>query len=253
MINYLENQMGVKTLTSTPRPNLVCYLALHQCYSDSPVHRQLETLSELPDSELGRRLVDKCIKFGHWSVAEQAFFSFNAWGYPHDVLVQARTHRHLSFSAQSQRYTYKKIFDLGNQYILNGIVDYNALQQLFYFRRPDQKYLDRDGNKYLYSQSDFENDIIDTFESAVKFSERVTNGKAPEHARQLLNQNIRQHFVVGGNARAILHFCDLRLPKDAQCEIQHMAKSLFDNFSEYMPELAAWYKQNRYGKSKLSP
>lgn len=259
-IPYLENQMGVETIMSTPRPNLVCYLALHQCYCDSPVHEQLDKLALLSEEELGNRLVEKCIKYGHWSVAEQAFFTFNVWGYPHDVMVQARTHRHLSFSVQSQRYTYKKINELGNKYIETSLTEteqlYDSceeLQRLFYFRRPGQLYLDRDGNKYEYTQHDFEDDLVDTLDCAILFAERINNGKAPEHARQLLSQNVRQHFIMGGNARALLHFCDLRLPKDAQLEIRYMAQAMFDQFSLYMPELSQWYKQHRYGKSKLSP
>jgi thymidylate synthase (FAD) len=238
---------------STPRPNLMCYMALHQCYADWPVYEELEKYALLSEEELGKRLVERCIKYGHWSVAEQAYFTFNVWGYPHDVLVQARTHRHLSFSAQSQRYTFKKIYDFGNHYLLHDFVSYEELQRLFYFREPNKKYLDREGNKYEYTQANFERDILATFELVVKYAERMHEGMSPEHARHLLPQNIRQHFVLGANARAILHFCDLRLPKDAQGEIRHMAESLFNVFSREMPELAEWYKVNRYQKSKLSP
>lgn len=252
MIKY-KNDMGVELISATPRPNLVCYMALHQCYADFPVHTELQKYTELSEAELGRRLVDKCIKFGHWSVAEQAFFTFNVWGYPHDVLVQARTHRHMSFSAQSQRYTFKQVYELGNQYVLNGIEDYSKLQELFYFREPESTYLDREGNRYLYRQEDLEKDLFATLVSAANFADRVSNGHAPEHARHLLTQNIRQHFILGCNARALLHFCDLRLPKDAQSEIRHMASSLFAEFEGLMPELAEWYRTQRMYKNKLSP
>lgn len=245
--------MSTELIGATPRPNLVCYLALHQCYSDSPVFLESEKYGLLSDAELGKRLVEKCIQFGHWSVVEQAYFSFNVWGYPHDVLVQARTHRHMSFSAQSQRYTFKRIHEMGNQYLLHGLTPYDELQKLFYFREPEKHYLDREANKYIYRQSQFEEDVLRTFELVVKFSERILDGQAPEHARQLLPQNIRQHFVLGCNARALLHFCDLRLPKDAQGEIRHMAHSLFTEFEALMPEVAQWYRLNRYQKSKLSP
>lgn len=245
--------MGVELMGATPRPNLVCYMALHQCYADVPVYTELEKFKALPEAELGRRLVDRCIKFGHWSVVEQAFFSFNVWGYPHDVLVQARTHRHMSFSAQSQRYTFKRIYELGNQYVLNGITDYDILQELFYFREPDRTYLDREGNKYIYRWSDFERDLMDTLSAVARFATRISEGHAPEHARQLLTQNVRQHYVLGCNARALLHFCDLRLPRDAQSEIRHKAESLFSEFEPQMPEVAQWYREHRMGKNRLSP
>ena len=55
------------------------------------------------------------------------------------------------------------------------------------------------------------------------------------------------------NARSLLHFCDLRIPKDAQSEIRTMAEMLFEEFKIWMPEVAEWYEKNRKGKNKLSP
>lgn len=253
MVIKFKNPHGVHLLSSTFNPNETCYMALHQCYSDYAV--ALEPNPLLSEEEYGNRLVKNCIKFGHWSVIEHAQMVFNVWGFPHDVLVQARTHRHLSFSAQSQRYTYKRVYDLGNQYLLNGHgnTSYDELLDLFYFREPGQTYLDREGNKYHYSYELFESDVVDTFNSVVRFAERIHQGYAPEHARQILPQNIRQHFVLSCNARALLHFCDLRLPADAQLEIRKMATLLFENFETYMPEVAQWYRKNRYGKSRLAP
>lgn len=248
-----KNECGVTLLSATPEPNKTSWLALHQCYSDTAVVS--EPLKELTEEEYGHRLVKNCIKYGHWSVIEHPQMTFNVWGFPHDVLVQARTHRHMSFSAQSQRYTYKRLYDLGNQYLLSGFgnTDYSEVLDLFYFRQPDWKYLDREGNKYTYTREQYESDVIYTFEAVIKFTEKIHNGLAPEHARQLLPQNIRQHFVMSCNARALLHFCDLRLPADAQSEIRQMAEFTFNNFKQYMPEVAAWYEKNRAGKSKLAP
>lgn len=252
LITY-KNPCGVSLLSATPNPNKTCWMALHQCYSDAPVVSS--DTPNISEKEFGDRLVKNCIQYGHWSVVEHAHMVFNVWGFPHDVLVQARTHRHLSFSAQSQRYTYKRVYDLGNQYLLNGhgSVYYEDLLELFYFREPGHKYLDREGTKYVYTHELFESDVVDTFNSVVRFAERIHQGYAPEHARQILTQNLRQHFVMSCNARALLHFCDLRLPKDAQLEIRSMAELLFYQFKSYMPELAAWYEKKRHGKSLLAP
>ena len=69
----------------------------------------------------------------------------------------------------------------------------------------------------------------------------------------MLAQAIRQSCVVSGNARAWLHFCDLRTPKDAQGEIRKLALMIFAHFKEWMPEVATWYENNRLGKNKLAP
>ena len=78
-------------------------------------------------------------------------------------------------------------------------------------------------------------------------------GYAPEHARDFLPQNIRQNFSVTLNARSLLHFCDMRIPKDAQLEIRTLAMMMFDHFKEFMPEVAEYYEKKRYGKNKLAP
>ena len=85
------------------------------------------------------------------------------------------------------------------------------------------------------------------------YTEGVNNGVAPEQVRDLLPQSIRQDFVVTMNARSLLHFCDLRLPADAQPEIRTLAQILFDELSDWMPEVAEHYRKTRFGKNKLSP
>lgn len=246
--------MQVELLSCTPNPNLICYEAMHQCYSCDGVFLDRHSYQDLNPSELGRRIVKNCISHGHWSILEPAYFVFNAIGYPHDVIVQARTHRHLSFSVQSQRYTFEKIYNLG-KILLENRPNFpeELIKDAFYFRTPDHKYYDREGNKYLYSLADYEDDLNEVARACKIFASKIDKGFAPEHARQTLPQNIRQHFVMSCNARALLHFCDLRLPRDAQLEIRHFATEVFNIFSEHMPEVAEWYRQNRYGKNKLSP
>ena len=246
--------MLVKLLSYTPKPNLICYDAMHQCYSDDAIYYDRHTYEDLPESVLGTRLVQNCVSHGHFSVLEPAYFVFNAIGYPHDVIVQARTHRHLSFSVQSQRYTYKKVYNLG-RVLLEGRPNLPValLNDAFYFQTPGKKYYDREGNKYIYSEDDYIDDLNEVARACKIFATRLDKGFAPETARRMLPQNIKQHFVMSGNARALLHFCDLRLPKDAQSEIRHFASEVFDLFAMHMPEVAQWYKTHRYEKNKLAP
>lgn len=242
--------MHVKLLAHTPRPNLLCYDAMHQCYSSEPIISERTQYEDLPDAELGRRLVKNCVSYGHWSVLEPAYFVFNAANFPHDVVVQARTHRHLSFSVQSQRYTFEKVYKLGSH---TDSMPLDLLHDTFYFREIDSKYVDRDGHKYLYTAEDLAEDQEQVMKACRHFAKRLDKGFAPEHARHMLPQNIRQHFVMSCNARALLHFCDLRLPKNAQSEVRVLAQQVFNEFALVMPEVAQWYVENRYGKNKLAP
>lgn len=246
--------MKVELLSHTPNPNLICYDAMHQCYSCDGVFLDRHTYIDLPTEELGHRIVKNCISHGHWSILEPAYFVFNAIGFPHDVIVQARTHRHLSFSVQSQRYTFEKVYSLGKILLENRpMFPEGLINDAFYFREPNQKYFDREGNKYTYTLEDYEDDLNEVARACKIFTTKIDKGYAPEHARQTLPQNIRQSFVMSCNARALLHFCDLRLPKDAQLEIREFASQVFEIFATKMPEVAEWYRKNRYGRNKLSP
>lgn len=240
-----DRYFDVQVLTKTERPNLIAYMAMHQCYSEIPIMSELDKIAKLSDEELGDRVVKHCIKFGHWSVIEHPTITFVVSGYPHSVMAQSTRHRHLSFSVQSQRYTGERILGLFEN-------DYDELESIFYCR-PEGDYFDREGKKYYYSQENREQDLIKTFELASFFIDKYYNGFALEHARDLLPQNIRQDFVVTFNARSLLHFCDLRLPKDAQLEIRDLATRLFAHFKEWMPEVAEYYENNRLGKNKLAP
>lgn len=250
----------VEILSKTERPNLLSYLALHQCYAEKATADDLSKYSALSEEELGNRVVNKCLKFGHYSVIEHPTISFNIIGFPHNVMVQMTRHRHLSFSVQSQRYTGMRISQLANSFYNNAknqsIEPYQIekflVEKVFYFR-PVGEYFDREGNKYVYTESERERDFNNCTRLVMDYDDKIKSGFAPEHARDFLPQNIRQDFVVTMNARSLLHFCDLRLPKDAQPEIRTMAQMLFEKFEQWMPEVAEHYRKTRFGKNKLSP
>jgi thymidylate synthase (FAD) len=264
-MNYPINDpyFRVEVLSKTERPNLLSYLAMHQDYSEENVADELDKLSQLSESELGDRLVKKCLKFGHFGILEHPSITLNVIGFPHSVMVQARTHRvGISFDCQSQRYTSERFLklaeDLDNyeeEYTKDGdyLRPFDLIEQVFYFRALGS-YYDRVGNKYDYDMFSREKDILATENNLQEYRQNIVNrGFSPEHARDFLFQNFRQDFVVTFNARSLLHFCDLRLPKDSQLEIRTMAEMLFEKFSEWMPEVAEFYEKNRKGKNKLSP
>ncbi|WP_308255316.1 FAD-dependent thymidylate synthase [Geminocystis sp. GBBB08] len=250
----LDPKFAVQVLSCTKRPNLLCYLAMHQDYSEDFVSNEFQKLSGYSEQELGERIVRNCINKNHWGILEHPSISFNVINFPHSVMVQARTHRvGITFDCQSQRYTSQRILRLAKQ--LNESTENcnQLIEEVFYFRAIGN-YFDREGNKYFYSNSARNNDILFTRKAIEHYADKVNNlGYAPEHARDILTQNIRQHFVVSFNARSLLHFCDLRLPKDAQPEIRNLSILLLNCFQEWMPEVATFYIKKRLGKNLLAP
>lgn len=260
-MNYPINDpyFRVEVLHQCDRPNLLSYLAMHQDYSEGNVFDEMDNLSKFSEEELGDRLVRNCIKYNHWGILEHPSITVNVIRFPHSVMVQARTHRvGISFDCQSMRYTGDRIENLAHLILKKAVGDkldkntLDAINKVFYLR-PEDFYQDRQGDKYEYDYRLWQKDINDCIRGALDYNDRITKGYAPEHARDLLPQNIRQDFVVTFNARSLLHFCDLRLPKDAQLEIRTMAQMLFEKFSLWMPSIAEYYQKHRYEKSKLAP
>ena len=274
-MELLDNRFKVTVLSKTERPNLLTYLALHQDYSEVDVASEYEKLSALSEAELGRRVVERCIKYKHWGPLEHPAITFNVANFPHNVMVQGRTHRiACSWDVQSQRYTGKRVISLAET--LMSLLQTNekeafklncfglkgekrqqakeAIEELFYFRPAERHYLDREGNKYYYTKERRWRHILLAGNNVLEYYSDVKyGGFAPEHARDNLIQGIRQHFVVSFNARSLLHFCDLRLPKDAQSEIRDLAELIFEEFKLWMPEVAAIYEKKRKGKNLLAP
>ena len=253
-LQLLDDKFAVQVLSKSDRPNLLCYLAMHQDYSEDFVAKEYDKLSQLSESQLGDRILRNCLKYQHWGILEHPSITFNIINFPHSVMVQARTHRvAVSFDCQSQRYTSQRILRLADQLKETPDDYYQLIEDLFYFRSVGN-YLDREGHKYYYSPEQRDRDILFTKNAIDYYADKVnSDGHAPEHARDMLTQNIRQHFVVTFNARSLLHFCDLRLPKDAQPEIRNLAQLIFQEFEKWMPECAQYYRQKRYEKNKLAP
>lgn len=239
----------VSVLSKTERPNLLCYRAMHQCVAEEVM--SVNQFEEINESELGNRVVQHCIKQGHHSVIEHPSISFLVQGYPHKVMVQLTRHRHNSFSVQSQRYTGERIINLYKKYLdsKSPIEDFYSL----FYTRPLGEYKDRKGNTFNFTE-DEQYSFLQMMLKSVSLYYFNTKSNMPfEMARDFLSQGIRQDFVVTMNPRSLLHFLDLRTPKDAELEIRDLAYRLFDCFTEWMPEVAEWYQKNRLGKNKLAP
>jgi len=253
----IDPYFNVRVITQTPNPQYTVYCALHRCYSEEP----LNLTSSLPESRYGEIAVERLLssKRMHAGCFEHPHITFEATYFPHDVVVQARTHRLLTFDVQSQRYTGQRIVDWVNSWKNEkGTMDrwvelvFEPGMQIFY-TRPVGTYVDREGNKYEHTVQDQYDDMYVYVRSAVDYYDRRNKGEPEESARKVLSQGIRQHFVFTLNARSLMHFLDVRSKADAQFEIQQLCCLMLPHFREWMPEVAAWYEKHRYGKALLAP
>lgn len=236
-------------LDKTNKPNLLCYLAMHQCVAEKPI--EPESWCSFEEKDFGLRIVNHCLRKGHHSILEHPSISFLVQNYPHEVMVQMTRHRMLSFSVQSQRYTGKYLVSLGKK-ILNNDFNDSELHKYFYIR-PIGEYKDRTGTYYKQTLESIEYQSKIIRESLLFYTKMVLSNMPLEQARNFLPQGLRQDFIVTMNPRSLLHFLDLRTPSDAQIEIRDLAFKIFEIFKDWMPEVSDWYEKNRLGKNKLSP
>ena len=287
----MDKLFNVKVLSKTQNPQIQCYADMHQCYGSNMVYEELfpenpsgfsqdflpENLSDfllenpqgvssetllrvsdpmnpgksLTEEEAGLRVVNRCLKQGHWGVIESPQISFSVGYFPHSVMQQARTHRiGVHFGVQSGRYTSKNILELSN--ILPNDLDLESVERVFYLR-PVGFYTDRKGCKYQYSEDERREDLKYCYEASLRYADKISRGFSEEHARGLIPFDIRQHFTATFNIRSLFHFLDMRRPKDAQLEIRWLCDLMWPHVKDWIPEIAYHYEKTRWGKNKLAP
>lgn len=240
----LDKLLSVKVLEKTPNPQRLVWLAMHQDYSEDCVMIE----SAPSESRAGELSIVHLLsnKRGHYGPLEHPSITFSIGNFPHSVMQQARTHRvGVSFDVQSMRYTGARISRL--------ITDPDPDIESIFFVRPAGEYSDRKGKKYVVTEANREEDLHTCYQAAKTYASKLSKGFSEEHARGMLPFEFRQHFVVSFSLRAVLHFLDLRAKADAQDEIRAMCDLMWPHIKEWVPELAAWYEENRYGKALLSP
>lgn len=144
----------------------------------------------------------------------------------------------------SQRYTSQGVLD-----VAYGNKDFD---EVFYLR-PIGFYTDRQGAKYEYTEERRKQHKTQALNVIAEYAYDLAQGMSEEHARGLLPQCIRQHFVLSCNGRSLMHLLDVRHKKDVQLECQQFCELLFKRFQEWMPEVANYYAEKRLGKNRLAP
>lgn len=195
----------VKLICYTPEPERTVAMAARLCYS--PVGA--EELAERMQPEQVAGLVRKIIELGHSSTLEHVTFTFAIEGVSRVLTHQLVRHRIASYSQQSQRYVGEQEFE----YIIPpSIAGNQAASELF------------DGLMAT---------IRDTYNRLTEL------GVHKEDARYCLANATETKIVVSMNARALLHFFQLRCCMRAQWEIRGLAELMLEEVRRVAPLLFA--------------
>lgn len=239
----MDSKFQIKTLRSTANPQQLCWQAMHQDYSSEYV-----ASTPAPTEARSGELVVKHLlagSRGHYGPLEHPQITLACGYFPHSVMQQLRTHRiGITFDCQSFRYTGEQIIAVADE-VLDA--------EYAFYLRPVGDYSDRQGNKYHYSEGRRQQDLRRCLDAAKHYREAVEAGMPMEQARGLLPFDYRQHFVISANSRSLMHLLDLRAKADAQLECQWFCDLLIERFTEWMPDIAGWYRESRMGRARLSP
>lgn len=283
MINQNElRQLGLRvdTISYTPNPQTVCYMAMHQDYSEGYVVEEMFqpwgenfwNLAEDPDvkdpinpdsflteQKAGKRVIEKCAKFRHFGPLEHPQIVVGVKGFPHTMIQQLRTHRTgISFDVQSGRYTGVRLIDAHERLKLTPGLDerFSIVSEVFFIRQGG-KYKDRFSHGIDWELS---NEV--KFELVSHFSDVLRKyyigtkemGMPPEMARDLyVPYSVRQNFVLSCNLRTALHLLEMRYKKDASLECQWFSHLFYEVLEKWAPEIMDWWLEERGFKNQIAP
>lgn len=228
---------------SSPNPEAAIWNSQHICVAEQ------KAWDDEPPKEPGKAIIKHQLEGnrGHYSVAAFAFAKIDCYGFPHDCIVQLRTHHtsgtDVRFLAQSSRYTSQRFIDVAEGWL--------KAEEVFYWRPPG-KYPSRDG-VYENLQEIEAGYYLRCEEACHNYAYLIEEGIPPEQARNILPQGIRQDFTIAATLKGFWHLLDQRSKKDAQLEIQALSELIQQELEAWCPTLSKWYRENRFSRSTLSP
>jgi len=194
--------MKVKLLSHTKNPEQIIAAAIRQCYASVGPGE----LKKKIDKATRERLIKQVMASGHTSTLEHASFTFGIEGIARVSEIQLIRHRvGCSYSIQSGRYVKRG----DAKFVIPESIK-NSKEFLLRWR------------KILKEVQEMYNEMTDA-------------GIKAEDARYLQPQSIQTKIVVTMNARALLHFLELRCCKRAQWEIQQLANLMLKEVKKVAP------------------
>lgn len=188
---------------------------------------------ELSTDERDKKLINYLLKHGHFSPFEHISFTFHVKA-PIFVVRQWFRHRvGMSPNEISRRYTSKQADEF---YLPDHIRIQDTKNKQGSFKTNDKELTEKAINKI--------NKIYD--ETYSVYQELLDMGVAREMARTVLPVGQYTEFYLTANARALMHFFNLRADSHAQWEIQEYAKAMANIFEEKCPWTYESFIKNDY-------
>jgi thymidylate synthase (FAD) len=262
----MDSRFRVELIACTQPPARAIWYGQHQCVAE---RFALDDPAPATEEACGEAIVKHLLPAGHWSPLEHASITLNFGGFSHRVMQQfTRSRIGVSPSVQSFRYTGNRIArlaeDIGKGLHETGAVNLADLldrkrpslaqdvDALFYQRWPGE-YRDRHGNKEVKTIEKYAQKRVRFAQMALWYAQAVEDGEPYESAAGGLPMDARQDWVATFNARSICGFFDRRTPADAQLEIRQLCDLMWPHFHDWLPSVANWYREKRWGKNKLAP
>jgi len=167
------------------------------------------------------KLLDYCIKHGHWSVFEMGNMIVEIET-SRAIAAQILRHRSFSFQEFSQRYAEA-----------TGAEIYPARRQDNKNRQNSIDDLPSDVQEWFKTVQEHHN--IAAFHS---YEQAISYGIAKEQARFLLPLSTTTRLYMNGTVRSWLHYLDLRCANGTQLEHKEIADAIKKVFVEQFPNIA---------------
>jgi thymidylate synthase (FAD) len=196
---------------------------------------------DISTDERDRKLIDYLMEHGHLSPFEHITFTFHVKA-PIFVVRQWFRHRiGMSPNEISRRYTSKNV----NEFYVPDHIRVQDTKD----KQSSNVYSDEQGKEgSLTANKEEALEIIEeVYQKSYEAYEKLINmGVAREMARIILPVGEYTEFYLTTNARALMHFLDLRASSHAQWEIQEYAKTLAIFFQKTCPWSYEAYLKYQY-------
>ena len=177
------------------------------------------------DNENITRLLNYCIKNGHWSIFEMAYMTVEI---NTTISISSQLLRHKSFSFQQFSQRYSNINEILTPYYIPDL------------RLQDEK--NRQNSLDIIPddiQALFKDKIKSHFNQGLElYNEMIDYGIAKECARFVLPVSSHTRLYMSGNVRSWIHYLKSRCDESTQKEHRLIANQIMDIFKEQFPIIA---------------
>jgi thymidylate synthase (FAD) len=193
------------------------------------IARHARVSAKNPDKDEFTKLLNYCIRHGHWSVFEQASASFEIIT-SRAISAQIMRHKSFNFQETSQRYCDP----------LDVLEEEDEICWDFDLRRQDIKNRQNStADLDIEIAAKFKQRIYDTYWEIKKlYKDMLEAGVAKECARNILPMCAPTKIYMTGSIRSFLHYVGLRASIETQTEHRLVAKQIAHSLENCIPVIA---------------